>query len=116
MRNAGKVASRRRRGLRARKKMQTLGMPRLGVFRSCKHIYAQVFSDTGDKVLVCASTLEKDLRGASGVEAATEVGRRVGTRAVEAGLGKVAFDRSGYKYHGKIKALADAARGAGLDF
>lgn len=116
MMNRRKVTARQRRSVRGRKKMQQLQVPRLGVFRSCQHIYAQVFSAEGDQVLVAASTLEKDLKSSTGVKAATEVGKRIGERAVKAGLKQVAFDRSGYKYHGKVKALADAARDAGLEF
>ena len=116
MRGRGKDSARRRRRMRGRKRMQRLQVPRLGVFRSCQHIYAQVFSAEGSEVLAAASTLEKDLKSASGVKAASEVGKRIGERAVKAGLKQVAFDRSGYKYHGKVKALAEAAREAGLDF
>ena len=96
------------------------GRPRLSVFRSSKQIYAQVIDDAQGHTVAAASSLDKDLReklktGAD-VEAATEVGRLVAERAVQAGIKEVVFDRSGYLYHGRVKALADAAREAGLDF
>ena len=92
--------------------------PRLTVFRSANHIYAQVISPAGDQVLATASTLEKDLRsGATGnVDAAAKVGALIAERAKSAGITKVAFDRSGFKYHGRVKALAEAAREGGLEF
>jgi large subunit ribosomal protein L18 len=98
--------------------MRELGMSRLSVHRTPRHIYAQVFAATGDKVLASASTLDKDLRGGStgNIEAASQVGKLIAERAKAAGIEKVAFDRSGYKYHGRVKALADAARENGLDF
>ena len=88
------------------------------MYRSPKHIYAQIISPTGDQVLASASTVEKDARsGASGnVDAATKVGALIAERAKAAGVETVAFDRSGYAYHGRIKALADAAREGGLQF
>jgi len=91
---------------------------RLCVNRTPRHIYAQVISSEGDKALACASTLEKDLRGGKtgNSEAAAEVGKLIAQRAKEAGVSQVAFDRSGFKYHGRIKALADAARESGLEF
>jgi large subunit ribosomal protein L18 len=93
-------------------------MTRLSVHRTPRHIYAQVMTPAGDKVLASASTLDSDLRkNATGnIAAAAEVGKLVAKRAMEAGVGKVAFDRGGYKYHGRIKALADAARETGLEF
>ena len=99
-------------------KMRELGAVRLTVHRTPRHIYAQVISPAGDRVLATASTLEKDLRdGATGnVDAAAKVGKRIAERAKTAGVTTVAFDRSGYKYHGRIKALADAAREGGLEF
>ena len=91
---------------------------RLCVFRSPRHIYAQVISPEGDKVLASASTVEKDNRtGATGnVDAAGKVGKMIAERAKAVGVESVAFDRSGYAYHGRIKALADAAREGGLQF
>ncbi len=96
------------------------GRPRLSVFRSSKQIYAQVIDDEKGRTLASASTLEKDLKGklktGADVAAAKEVGRLVAERAVQAGVKQVVFDRSGYLYHGRVKALADAAREGGLDF
>lgn len=113
-----KKESRLRRARRGRMKMRELGAVRLTVHRTPRHIYAQVISPAGDRVLATASTLEKDLReGATGnVDAAAKVGQRIAERAKTAGVTAVAFDRSGYKYHGRIKALADAAREGGLEF
>ncbi len=110
--------SRLRRARRARARMRDLGMSRLSVHRTPRHIYAQIIAPAGDKVLASASTLDSDLRnGATGnIAAAAEVGKLVARRAREAGVEKVAFDRSGYKYHGRVKALADAARETGLEF
>ena len=98
--------------------MRDLGVNRLSVHRTPRHIYAQVIAPAGDKVLASASTLDAELRkGATGnAAAAAEVGKLVAARAKEAGIEKVAFDRSGYKYHGRVKALADAARESGLEF
>lgn len=91
---------------------------RLSVFRSSQHIYAQIIDDAAGRTLAAASSLEKDARKSTGadVAAAKEVGLRLAQRAVAAGLSKVAFDRSGYLYHGRVKALADGAREGGLDF
>ncbi len=113
-----KTSARLRRALRARMKMRELGVNRLSVHRTPRHIYAQVTAPEGDKVLASASTVEKELRAeATGnVEAAKKVGALVAERAKAAGVAKVAFDRSGFKYHGRVKALADAAREAGLEF
>ena len=100
-----KNISRLRRAKKTRTKIKVQDSPRLTVFRSSKHFYAQVFESNGSKVLVSASTNEKDLDiKANNVEGASAVGK------------KVVFDRSGYKYHGRIKALADSARDAGLEF
>jgi large subunit ribosomal protein L18 len=98
--------------------MRTLGVNRLSVHRTPRHIYAQVIAPEGDRVLASASTLDADLRkGATGnVDAAAAVGKLVAERAKAAGIEKVAFDRAGYKYHGRVKALADAAREHGLEF
>ena len=113
-----KKETRLRRARKARLKMRELEAVRLCVYRSSQHIYAQVVSADGAKVLVSASTVEKDLRsGATGnVEAAKKVGLLVAERAKAAGITQVAFDRSGFKYHGRVKALADAAREGGLEF
>jgi large subunit ribosomal protein L18 len=96
------------------------GRARLSVFRSSKHIYAQVIDDAGGKTVAAASTLDKDLKGAlktgSDVDAAQAVGKLVAERALSAGVKDVVFDRGGYLYHGRVKALADAAREAGLNF
>ena len=107
-----------RRAKRARAKISELRMNRLCIFRSPRHIYAQVISPEGDKVLASASTVEKDNRaGATGnVDAAGKVGKMIAERAKAVGIESVAFDRSGYAYHGRVKALADAAREGGLQF
>jgi large subunit ribosomal protein L18 len=98
--------------------MRELRATRLSVYRTPKHIYAQIIAPDGDKVLATASTLDKDLRGGNtgNVEAAGKVGQLIAERARSAGVSAVAFDRSGYRYHGRIKALADAAREGGLEF
>ena len=113
-----KKVTRLRRARKARLKMHELEVVRLCVFRSAQHIYAQVISADGSKVLASASPLDKALRdGATGnIDAATKVGQLVATRAKAAGVSQVAFDRSGFKYHGRVKALAEAAREAGLEF
>ena len=115
---SAKKTARLRRSRRARFKMREIGATRLCVNRSSQHIYAQIISADGDKVLAQASTLEKDLRSGttSNVEAAANVGKLIAERAKAAGVTDVAFDRSGFKYHGRIKALADAAREGGLQF
>ncbi|WP_462379938.1 50S ribosomal protein L18 [Pseudomonas sp. Marseille-QA0892] len=115
---SAKKETRLRRARKARLKMRELETVRLCVYRSSQHIYAQVISADGGKVLASASTLDKELReGASGnVEAAKKVGLLVAERAKAAGVTQVAFDRSGFKYHGRVKALADAAREGGLEF
>ena len=98
--------------------MRTRGVNRLSVHRTPRHIYAQVFAPAGDTVLASASTLDASLRGGAtgNVDAAAAVGTLVAQRALAAGIDQVAFDRSGYKYHGRVKALADAARAGGLKF
>ena len=115
-----KKASRIRRGKRARIKMRELRVNRLSVHRTSMHIYAQVVTADGSEVLASASTLDKDLRAgldySGNVAAATAVGKLVAERALAKGIDSVAFDRSGFKYHGRIKALADGAREAGLKF
>lgn len=107
-----------RRARRGRKHMRELGVPRLCVFRTPRHMYAQVISASGDVIQVSASTLDKELRkGATGnKEGAGKVGSLIAKRAQAAGINKVAFDRSGFKYHGRVKALAEAAREGGLQF
>ena len=98
----------------------TAATPRLAVFRSNKHMYAQIIDDSVGKTLVSASTLQKDvkaeLQNTDDVAAAAYLGTVIGKKAIEAGIEKVVFDRGGYIYHGKVKALADAAREAGLKF
>ncbi|MDX1901999.1 MAG: 50S ribosomal protein L18 [Gammaproteobacteria bacterium] len=115
-----KKESRLRRAKRSRMKMRAHEATRLCVHRTPKHIYAQVISGDGGTVLVSASTLDpevkKQLKSSGNTDAAKIVGALVATRAVKAGLLDVAFDSSGYKYHGRIKALADAARENGLKF
>ncbi|GAB3373672.1 50S ribosomal protein L18 [Spongiibacter taiwanensis] len=113
-----KKVSRLRRARRARFKMRELRAVRLCIHRTPRHMYAQVIAAEGDKVLASASTLDKDLRaGATGnIAAAASVGKLIAERAKAAGVTQVAFDRSGFKYHGRVKALADAARESGLEF
>lgn len=113
-----KKQARIRRARRSRSKIRELGVNRLCVNRSPRHIYAQVIAADGNKVLASASTLDKDLRaGATGnINAAKAVGQLIAERAKAAGVSTVAFDRSGFKYHGRVKALADAAREGGLEF
>ncbi len=113
-----KKSARLRRARRSRAKMRDLRAVRLSVNRTPRHIYAQIISPKGDKVLATASTLDKSLRSGStgNVEAATKVGELIAERAKAVGVSAVAFDRSGYRYHGRIKALAEAAREGGLEF
>tara|TARA_B100000963_G_C22282687_1_gene517823 strand:+ start:237 stop:587 length:351 start_codon:yes stop_codon:yes gene_type:complete len=113
-----KKIARLRRARRSRVKMRELGAERLSVNRTPKHIYAQIISAAGDKVLAAASTLDSSLRSGStgNVDAAKAVGALIAERAKAAGVSEVSFDRSGYKYHGRVRALADAAREAGLKF
>lgn len=98
--------------------MRELGATRLSVYRTPRHIYAQVLSPDGATVLASASTVEKDQRGqgTGNVDAAARIGSLIAERAKAVGVSKVAFDRSGYKYHGRVQALADAAREGGLEF
>jgi large subunit ribosomal protein L18 len=106
--------------VRHRIRMVAGGRPRLSVFRSSKHIYAQVIDDTNGMTLVAASSIEKDMRGGlktgASIDAAKAVGKLVAERAVAKGVKDVVFDRGGYLYHGRVKALADAAREGGLSF
>jgi len=115
-----KQTSRLRRAKRTRSKIRALEAIRLTVYKTPRHMYAQVISSDGAKTLVCASTLDKDLRKSlkttGNVEAAKEVGKLIAKRALEAGITAVAFDRGGFTFHGRIKALADAARETGLQF
>ncbi|MGK3969409.1 50S ribosomal protein L18 [Sorangium sp. So ce118] len=116
-----KIVGRERRKLRIRKKVEgTPERPRLSVFRSSKHIYAQVIDDVSGKTLAHASTLSKDLKGSleedNKVEAAKKVGALIARICKEKQIEKVVFDRNGYLYHGRVSALAQAAREAGLDF
>ena len=113
-----KKSARLRRAKKTRAHIRHLGVNRLTVTRTPRHIYAQVISPTGGVVVAQASTLDASLRsGATGhVEAAKAVGVLIAERAKAAGITKVAFDRSGFKYHGRVKALADAARENGLEF
>jgi len=113
-----KKTARIRRARRSRVKMRELGATRLCVNRTPRHIYAQIISPDGGQVIATASTVEKDLReGKTGnAEAAAKVGQLIAERAIAKGIKKVAFDRSGFKYHGRLKALADAAREGGLEF
>lgn len=113
-----KRAARLRRAKKTRAHIRGLGVNRLSINRTNTHIYAQVISPTGGEVLAQASTLDTTLRAGqtSNIEAATAVGKLIAERAKAAGITKVAFDRSGFKYHGRVKALAEAARENGLEF
>ena len=116
---ATRGAARRKRHERIRLHLAgTDGRPRLAVFRSLNHIYAQVIDDASGRTLAAASTLEKELKGSKSTksEEAAVVGRLVAERAKTAGVDRVVFDRAGFRYHGRIKSLADAAREAGLEF
>ena len=114
------LKDRRRERLRYQLRQKSAGRPRLSVFRSGKHIYAQVIDDAAQRTLAAASSLEKDLRDGlrtgADKDAAAAVGKRVAERAMAAGVSKVVFDRGAYLYHGRVKALADAAREGGLAF
>jgi large subunit ribosomal protein L18 len=109
-----------RRAIKSREHIRQLDVARLTVHRTPQHIYAQVFDAQGERVLASASTVQKavsnGLKGTGNAEAAKAVGREIATRAKAAGITRVAFDRSGFRYHGRVKALADAAREAGLEF
>ena len=114
------VNNRLRRARKTRAKIAELKVTRLSVHRTNTHIYAQIIAESGDKVLASASTVEADVRkivkNGGNVEAAIAIGKLIAEKAKKAGITTVAFDRSGYKYHGRIKALADAARENGLSF
>ncbi|MCE7795794.1 50S ribosomal protein L18 [Sphingobium sufflavum] len=109
---------RRRRRVRTALKARAGGKPRLSVHRSGRHIYAQVIDDAAGRTVAAASTLDKDVRGTTGATAAAaaEVGKRVAEAATKAGIKAVVFDRGGFLFHGRVKALADAAREGGLEF
>ena len=115
-----KKIARLRRARKTRARIADLKMVRLCVFRTNSHIYAQIISAEGDKVLAAASTVEAEVRGSlksgGNTEAAVVVGKRIAEKAKAAGIEKVAFDRSGFQYHGRVKALAEAARENGLSF
>ena len=115
-----KKIARLRRARKTRARIADLKMVRLCVFRTNSHIYAQIISAEGNKVLASASTVEAEVRGSlksgGNAEAATAVGKRIAERANTIGVEKVAFDRSGFQYHGRVKALAEAARENGLSF
>ncbi len=117
---SAKNLSRLRRARQTRLKIREVGAARLTVHRTNTHIYAQITSASGDKVLAAASSVEKDLRSqlkhGGNRKAAEIVGQRIAEKARQAGIEKVAFDRAGYRYHGRVKALADAARAGGLKF
>lgn len=112
--------SRLRRARKTRAKISELKVTRLSVHRTNTHIYAQIIDGAGEKVLVSASTLEKEVRtkikNGGNIAAAAAIGKRIAEKAKKAGIEKVAFDRSGFRYHGRVKALADAARENGLTF
>lgn len=114
------VNNRLRRARKTRAKIAELKVTRLSVHRTNTHIYAQIIAESGDKVIVSASTVEadvrKNLKNGGNIEAAALIGKLIAQKAKKAGVTTVAFDRSGYKYHGRIKALADAARENGLSF
>jgi large subunit ribosomal protein L18 len=117
--NITKKQRRQRRAVKTRAQIRVLKVARLTVHRTPRHIYAQVFDVKGERVLASASTVQKelvkDLKGTGNIEAARSVGRMIAERAKAAGVTRVAFDRAGFQYHGRVKALADAAREAGLE-
>jgi len=109
---------RRRRRVRTSLRARAAGKPRLSVHRSGRHIYAQVIDDAAGKTIASASSLDKDIKGKSGAtrDSAASVGKTLAERAKKAGVSKVVFDRGGFLFHGRVKALADAAREGGLEF
>lgn len=113
-----KKSSRIRRARKTRAKISELAVPRLSIHRTPRHIYAQVIDASGSAVVASASTVQADMKGqvkyTGNIEAASAVGKAIAEKALAAGVSAVAFDRSGFKYHGRVKALADAAREAGL--
>jgi len=116
--SGSRQAARTRRHTRVRKRVRGTGeRPRLAVFRSNRYIYAQIIDDTVGRTLASASSQETDLRSSTlNISTAAKVGELLAVRAKDAGVSAVVFDRGGYKYHGKVKALADAARESGLEF
>jgi large subunit ribosomal protein L18 len=120
MKSANQMHLRRKSRIRRQLKLRSGTRPRLAVFRSGKHIYAQVIDDQASRTLASASSLEKDMRASkptgANIDAAGEVGKMIAERAVAAGVSEVVFDRGGYRYHGRVKALAEAAREGGLKF
>lgn len=115
-----KYSKRARRAHKTRARIRQLGIARLCVFRSNNHIYAQIIDEAGGRVLSQASTVEVEIRqkvkSTSNIEAAAEVGKKIAEKAKQLGIERVAFDRSGFQYHGRVKALADSARENGLGF
>tara|TARA_Y100001970_G_scaffold17712_1_gene19902 strand:- start:4458 stop:4808 length:351 start_codon:yes stop_codon:yes gene_type:complete len=113
-----KKSARLRRAKKTRSKISQLRMNRLCVYRTSRHIYAQIISEQGDQIMASASTVEKENKKnkTGNVEAASTIGKLIAQRSIDAGIDKVAFDRSGYAYHGRVKALAEAARESGLKF
>jgi len=113
-----KKSSRLRRARKTRAKISELAVPRLSIHRTPRHIYAQIIAASGSEVVVSASTVQSDLnaqvKNTGNIDAASAVGKAIAEKALAAGVSSVAFDRSGFKYHGRVKALADAAREAGL--
>src|SRR5262245_38658750 len=118
--NANKLFERRQERVRTALRQKSSDRPRLSVFRSSMHIYAQIIDDAQGETVAAASTLDKELKGklktGANIDAAKEVGKLIAARAAAKGVKSVAFDRGGYRYHGRIKALADAAREGGLAF
>jgi large subunit ribosomal protein L18 len=120
MANSNELFDRRTRRVRTSIRKNAVGRPRLSVFRSSLHIYAQIIDDASGVTVAAASTIDKELKGklktGANLDAAKEVGKLIASRAVAKGIKAVVFDRGGYMYHGRIKALADAAREGGLAF
>jgi large subunit ribosomal protein L18 len=120
MERSKKLFKRRQMRVRSKLRVTTANRPRLSIFRSGRHIYAQVIDDRAGRTLAMSSTLDKELKGtlksSASMEAAGAVGKSVAERAKSAGVSEVVFDRGGYRYHGRVKALAEAAREAGLTF
>ncbi len=115
-----KKQTRMKRALKSRSKMKKNNVTRLSIHKTSQHIYAQIISEDGSKTLASASTtqavIKTELKGTGNMVAAAEVGKFIAEKALSAGIKEVAFDRSGFKYHGRVKALAEAAREAGLKF
>ena len=115
-----KKQSRMKRALKMRSKIKKLSVTRLSIHKTSQHIYAQVISEDGGSTIASASTtqneIKESLKNTGNIKAAAEVGKFIAQKAIAAGVTEVAFDRSGFKYHGRVKALADAAREAGLKF